>query len=849
MESKAVPIQFNPAVKDKAWMKGMVRGITQLCGNAGDDKERDILCQRYFDGKINESDFDYLRKIDDYELPAKVRHIPIVRQNLNTLISQETRRGFNFKAFAIDEESLNKRLNEKAEDYIRLITNNIQNKFIVYQTQDQLLDQKRQQIDAMLQQQPQDDQQAQQQQALRDTYPLIVAELDRGKKMLEREIYISKKEQEKIESYYRYEHSDFVEMKANKILKYAAISTDVGIKYQMKSGFTDRLVTGKELYFVDLIDGNKFPVFKRLHPYNVYWSGDGENEWVQDGQWAAVNYKMSPSSIVDWFGPHLENTDMAIIASYASRIDYGQMKTARNTGAVFSDPGETNLYGGTKLINGIDVWWTYWKSSRKIQIKFTPNKYLPGKYHRHFIDEGEEGDVKVNTEKGEYIEHRYIDDVYEGVQIGNQIFLNLGKRRIQLRNENDLTVKLPVFGSSFNGVDNPYSLIWNTKDIQELNNIVHYHRELMLALAGVKGVVMDLAQKPDDMTEKEWLYYRKQGITFINSLQRRNGRFPSFNQFQTYDDTLSSSIQYLDNILIGLQRLVDEITGVSYQRKGQTIATDQVGTTQSSISQSMLTTEVLYYEHDETVRRALEEWMNLAKVSIEEGHILSYETAAGGREVTTIPEYIFKNKRFQIGVETTSSQEHDMAELRQISMQAYSRGQLALDQLVKLYNIDSLKELEHMVVTYAEKAAKNAELYEINKIKAENEAAMQKIKFEKEYDAQIKGQEMQLRQVELQMKQAELELKNRELQLKEYVEKNNLELKDKEILTEREVEMNYLAEENRASRVDELLRMIELRMDAYFNEKQIDLGHLEKIKEIDVKETQANKSNKEKVKN
>ena len=89
MESKAVPLQFNPAIKSKEWMQGMVKNITQLCSSSGYDKERDLLCQKYFDGKINESDFDYLRKIDDYEMPAKVRHIPIVRQNLNHLIKTQ----------------------------------------------------------------------------------------------------------------------------------------------------------------------------------------------------------------------------------------------------------------------------------------------------------------------------------------------------------------------------------------------------------------------------------------------------------------------------------------------------------------------------------------------------------------------------------------------------------------------------------------------------------------------------------------------------------------------------------------------------------------------------------------
>lgn len=850
MESKAVPLQFSPPHKTKEWMQSMVSSIAQMAASSADGKERDLLCQRYFDGKVNESDFDYLRKIDDYEMPARVRHIPIVRQNINHLVSQEIRRTFNFRAYAIDEESLKRRLSKKASDYIAVIDNNIQQKHIAIQAQTQQLDQQRQQIDLLLQREPKSQEEAQQQQALQKIYPQLVSQIELGKKSLEREIYISKEEIEKIEKYYKYNFNDFVEMKGNSLLKFAHRSTEVGLKFQMKNGMQDRLVTGKELYLVDLIDGHKFPIFKRLHPYNVYWSGDGENEWVQDGQWVAINYKMSPTAVIDWFGAHLTPTQKAEIDTYQTMIHYGQMRTSMNSGAVFNDPGDADLYGGTKLNQGLDVWWTYWKSSRRIRIKHTPNKYIPGKYHRHFIDEDEhlDADVKVNEEKGEFIVDRYVDDVYEGVQIGRNIFVNLGRRKIQLRNDVDLTVKLPVFGLSFNGVDNPYSLIWATKDIQELSNIVHYHRELMLALAGVKGIVMDLAQKPDDLTEKEWLYFRKQGITFINSLQRRNGRFPSFNQFTTYDDTLSSSIQYLDNLLVSLQKLVDEITGVSYQRKGQTVASDQVGTTQSAINQSILTTEVLFYEHDETVRRALEEWLNLAKASLEEGHVFSYEGEDGSHDVVTIPANIFKSTRFRMGVQISLKEEQGLQELRQIAMQGYARGQIALDNLVKVYNIDNLKELEKTVIHYAEKAAANAQMYEQNKIQAEAQAVMDKVKFEKEYDKIVADQQNQLKQVELQLKQAELEIKNRELNLKEFVEKNKLMLQDKEIATEREVEMNYLAEQNRANRVDEILRTIQLQLDGILQGKQIELGHIEKMKGLAVQERKAKQDNKEKIK-
>ncbi len=850
MEDKVVPFTFNPIVKSEEWMKTVVRNITMSCSSSGDDKKKDYFCQKYFDGKINDSDYDYLRKIDDYEMPAKVRFIPIVRQNLNHLISQESRRGFPFKVYASDKESLKGRLDKESLDIIKIIDQNMQNKSLVMQAQQQRMEQQKEQLSTLLQSEPQTQQEQVQIKSLKQMYPMLLAEIESAKIGLGREIFLSKKEIQRVEKYYKYDYNDFIEEKAAGLLKFAVGSTDVGIKFQTVNGFRDRVVTGKECYFVDLPEGNKYPVFKRFHPYNVFWSGDGENEWIENGQWVAIRFKMAASSIIDWFGAHLSSTDVAKISRWNAMINYGSLQTSINNGAIFQDVGTTDLYGGTKLNNGIDVWFTYWKSPRKIIIKYSPNKYMPGKFHKHFADEQDPA-MKVNKEKGEYLVERYVDDVYEGVQIGMNpgIFTVLGKRRVQLRSSNDFSVKLPVFGQTFNGIESPYSLVWATKDIQELVNIVHYHRELMLALAGVKGIVMDLAQKPDDYTEKEWLYYRKQGITFINSLKRTHGKQATFNQFQQYDDSVSTSIQYLDGILVSLQKLVDEITAVPYQRKGQTVASDQVGTTQSAIQQSALTTEILYYEHDEVVRRAIEAWINLAKIATEEGDIITYTNTDGGREIVDIPKEIFKNKQFEMHVINSSKEEEGLRDLKAISAQGYAKGTLDLGQLAKVYSMDNLKELQKTLEGYAERAAENTQLYETNKIEAEKNAAMEKIKFEKEYDKMIADQENQLKQIELEIKRAEVSIKNRELALKEIIEIEKNKLKDKEILTEREVEMTYLQEQNRASRVEEMLNAIQIKLDAYFQEKQLDLGHTEKIAKMKVDELKAKKTNKEKIKN
>ena len=833
-------IRFNATSKTKSWREDIARMIVQGAGS--DEKTKDLLCQRYFEGDINQKDYDYLRKVGEYELPAKVRFIPIVRQNINNLISQEARRGFNFKPYVVDPESLEKKLTNRVQDIIRVVDSQIDAKYNQYQATMQQLDLKKQQVDGIIAQQPQSAEEQQKIEAMKELYPSIISEIQNNKHALERETFITKETLDKVEEYYQKNPTDIVESRSSKILKYAIYDSDIGMRKQINRAFQDRLVNGKELYYVDILPDHKFPIFKRIHSYNAYWSGDGDNEWIQDGQWVALHFKMSPTNVVDWLGDELGPDEIKNLDNYINLVSYNDLTQNYQSGRVYTEKSN-DLYGGTRITRGIDIWNVIWKASRKIKIKFTPHPYLPGKFFKHFYDE--DVDVSFDPAKGEFLKTRYIDDLYEAVIIGNKKVVKSGKRKYQLRNPDTLRVSLPVIGESFNGIDKPYSLIWDTKDIQELVNLLHYHRELMFALSGVKGIVMDYAQKPDEFTEKEWLYYRKQGLTLIDSMKKKNGRFASFNQFQTYDDTISSSIQYIDIMIASLQRLVDDITGVSYQRKGMTVSTDQVGTTNVAINQSTLTTEVLYYYHDETTRRALETWLNLSKISMKEGGVLSYYEGSQ-LEIVDIPSLLFENAIFKIGVIASSKDEQDILNLKQISTQGYASGRIALDELIKIYKTDNLVELQNKIELYAKKAAENAQLYEKDKMQAELDAKKQEIQFSQEFDKIIADQENQLKAADIKVKEMETAIKERDQQLNEYVEKRKLDLEGLKIATEQQSEMGYLAEQTRASKTEEMLKAIQIQLDAYFNGKKIDADL--QVKKASISQYKAPKAGVEQIK-
>ncbi len=110
--------------KDREWMKRNAHSILQLASYNRGQKEKDKFCYNMYNGIQNESDFDYLRKVGDYEYPAKIRFIPLLRPRFDRMRGEETKRPFNWKTYSVDSESLFDKNQKKYESVIALISAN-----------------------------------------------------------------------------------------------------------------------------------------------------------------------------------------------------------------------------------------------------------------------------------------------------------------------------------------------------------------------------------------------------------------------------------------------------------------------------------------------------------------------------------------------------------------------------------------------------------------------------------------------------------------------------------------------------------------------------------------------------
>lgn len=838
--------------------------IRRMAASSSMSKRKDIECWNMYNEIYNERDFDYLRKIGQYEFPAKMRWIGVQRKGVNLLVSQQSRRLFPFSVTATDVESKKEKYEAKFWTFLNTIDQRVKQINSEYVKANILLDKNKQKMQEFLQQ-PIDENASleeqqklqQQKQQIQDSIPLVEQQLQEIKDQLKNQSLLSNKDIQKVEKFYRYDFRDLREQKAQAGMK--KIRTKLNIKQKSIKNFISKVVTGKEYWFVELRDGEKLPTCRPVDTLKVYYPINDEVFWVEEGDWVVVEELASFEQVKKEFGPHLTYQQLEYLKRYRGSVTPSAFVSTPGSGAYLHD----NIYAGTlNTSQNIRVWRVYFREEREILARQMPNPHVDGKYFTHFVDQEDIKKKPIRENKGEKLVKRYVDDIYEGVVIIADIVPYVRKKKYVWRSVDDYSrVPLPVHGKTHNNItDRPYSLIWATKDLQILLNLIHYHRELMLSASGVKGMVMDIAQKPASMSMQEWVYQKKIGNAWIETSRKGRQVPTSYNQFKEYDETISSSIQYLDNLLENLDRQIMNIMGISYQRMGQMVSSDPVGTSQMAIDQSALVTEILYSEHDETERRALTHALNLAtRYCWSAGELLDITDSKNGNEFVKINPGELDDRDFDVYLENSTKEEQDIQNFKQLALQEGFKGTMAFEQALSIYNTDTLKELEKKFEYFKAEAAELQQMNSQNQLEMEiqKQERIEKLKFD--FASQLEQQKMQVEAAKLKIEQGRLEWQQQSDTMKMQIEQkrldNETQLKAAQISSEREIESQYLSEENRANTVSEQLQAIQIQLQALIHNDQMaqdihgkELDHKHDMKKLDIDKAKASVQKKERIK-
>lgn len=811
--------QFTPLAGEswEEWCSHNARQVYMAGTAMLQEKQKDILCWHLYNGITNERDWDYLRKVNDFEYPAKVRHIPILSSRFKRLKAHEIRRFFKPTVFTVNADAIKDKLDLKAKAIVDMIVS-------AYTARIDQIDEIRQQLaeqQAQIQQgqSRQDGQQPDEStQYMIQKNQRLIAQLE---KPLKREEIFTQKKLDEIEKYYSFEYKDLWELYANSGLK--AYIDKYNLRDLFVEGIEEKIVTDQPIYCVEWKQGDSDPIFRKVNSIHFYHSKKGQSSKLEDCDWYREDRWMSAAEIMAEF--RHDGLPEKLIEQLKNPNYFGYGTSIYNT-PFYNPSGYTDGSSANTMYSGMMdnskrfmVSRCVWRANRRIGFSKSPNKYSQNSFFLHWVPEDRldpESDIML----------RYKTEWYETTLINGMNPVRMQRLSRPKSVDNYSASPGPYIGKNYDGLTSrPYSLVWATKDIQILYNLINYHMELWLALSGVKGIVMDASQKPEGMTDAEWRYQRKLGTAWIQTVRNGIQRNATFNQFQTYDDTIGSSIQYLQRFLEYLENVASTIIGVFHPQLGQVEPTDQVGTYNQSNQMSSMVTEILYYEHDQIKLRALTQLVNLFKDSWENGKALEYAGDGLAQSIVNIPKSGLSGADFVVRVDNGLHEEERVKELKQQILASYQKGEIRLNQWIKLYSKDTVKEMEAMVEKYADEALAMQQNAMQNQMAAEQQA--------KEFEERLKQSTVQIQgKISMQLEQMKGELEQLKLQVGKSVEDAKIstqfdiaKMEDKtkrlDIQSERDVELAYLEQQRQEAQAEAQLKLLEIASGEKMKEKKI----------------------------
>lgn len=842
--------------KTPEWIEEQIQAIRQNMQADEDPMGKDVECWKMYHNTFEDAKYDYLRKFGNYVLPSQVRRIPLQKHFIKLLVSQEARRNAFFSIVAIDEDAQAERFAKKASNYVQSFLLKVkkaaQQRSRTLQEMETALKDMRDKISQFQPQTEEDYKKLQEAIKIQSHYEVEVMD---AREFFKLQDIFDDRDIEELEKYNLYTEQDWKEERVQKL--YHQLTEKLRIRSKRITAFERRCVIGRSAYYVDCIPGMADPIFETLNPMKVYYPQIEDTKFIQDGPWGAIKDVLSYDQVVTMYGHKIEKKygaealkTLENLPNYESTANF----LATKEGAILTD---SSTYKGSTQTNQkyerVRVWF---KSQRKVTIKVSKNE--EGQVFKHDLNPYKEIINKseynfrngyyvhkknrmvsyrkdmvttYDSTKGDELEYRYTDDIYEGVIICGKYIIDAGKKTHVIRDPfNFSQVKLPIFGKSYSGPDeSPSSIVWDTKDLAELYRIVWYHIELQMALAGTKTNLIDRSQRPTTMSDEEWEYHMKLGRLYIQTTDN-NGRQinGSFNQWQTFDNSISASIAYYQPVLEMIYQVMGTIIGIPRPRLGQVVGSDQVGTFEMSLQQSSLITEILYEEHDEDLKHALEQLINLAvKYNYKNGYTFELKNPKLNiREQVVIPKDELSKHYYSVVMDNTSKDERNLKDLKEIAMAQWQKAMLPLEQLVKMYDADSVKELEKTLEYFNQKGMEMQRLSQQNNIEAQTQIEQMRIELQTKYD-------MEMEKVKQQVEMMKLKLEESRMMLENGIQTRGLDIEDKKIAVDANLKMmemqfedkieTAMIQENKDARVTgNKIDILKMKMDTLLGSKKIE---------------------------
>ena len=662
-------------------------------------------------GKLHMQDLEMVINPENQSagfIPDKIQHYPIMNSKLNVLRGEESKRVFDFRVIITNPNSISEIENAKKEELLQ-----------------------------RLQQ--------------------MMANSAQSEEEFNQEL-------EKLNDYFTYEWQDYREIRANALLNHYVKEYNMPLLFN--NGFMDAMTVGEEIYQCDIVGGE--PVIMKVDPLKIRIFKSGYSNKIEDADMIILEDYWSPGQIIDTFYDVLTQKDIEYIekapytlgqasadsmdniddrAGFVNNYMIGDEITSQE--GFFWDPlgtadGVNSSLLPFDMVGNIRVLRVYWKSRRRIK---KVKSYDPetGEEIFNFYPET----YVINKDNGEEEQILYINEAWEATKIGEKIYVNMRPKVVQYNKlSSPSRCHFGIVGSIYNLNGNrPFSLVDMMKNYNYLYDVVHDRLNKFMAKNWGKILRLDIAKIPKGWNIEKWMYYAKaNGLAVEDSFREGNigaatGKLAgAMNNASSgiIDAEFGNSIQSQINLLEFIKMEMSDVAGISRQREGQISNRETVGGVERATLQSSHITEYLFIQHDDVKKRALECFLETAKIALKgRSKKFQYILSDSSMRVMDIDGDEFAESDYGLLVDNGQGTQELSQKLDMLAQAALQNQTLSFSTIMKLYNSSSLAEKQRIV---------------------ENDE--RKIQ---ERNAQAQQQQLEVQQQEAQMKQ-EAEMAKMELE-------------------------------------------------------------------------------------
>lgn len=576
------------------------------------------------------------KKPEHKQFPAKIRPVTILRQNIDLLLGEYPRRPFIYNVENLGEDGYSSYMDQLWQKVI----GNLKQHF----------------TQGALQQAQQNGQQLndQQMQQLQQNPPLP----------------------EEIQEEFQSSYKDALTIKAQKWLKRTIRDKD--IKKKVHRMFKDWLIAG-QCYSYKGVHNNELE-YRKISPLNIDYDKSMDNEFVEDGEWAVARYLWTISDVVDQFYKDLDKDEQDKMETeywYNSPMGYYE-----NLRGIFTDPQERNK---------IPVYHVQWKGRKKVGFL----SYLDMETFQYVEMEVDE-DYVIDRSKGEQIEWKWVNELYEGWRIGKDMFKNMRAALVPRTEMNNVShCKLNYNGRKYSDTHSEnIGLLEFGLPFQIMYIIVTYTLEKTIAKSKGKIILFDKNAIPrgDGWDEERFFYYAEaMGYALID--RNQVGVDKSWNQYTVLDQSLFDQIKQLIELQNYFKQQWDDLCGINRQRKGETYASDGQGVNERATFQSTIMTDMIFIGFEEFVEKELQGVIDFIPYLTAKGERSMYMDDDLGTQVMEIFPEDFSMAQLGVFI-SSSSIEGQNLEKAKTMVEGFLQNQGKMSTAIEVIKADNMAELQ-----------------------------------------------------------------------------------------------------------------------------------------------------------